>query len=111
MRSFNSAGRSWKTCAAAAVSVGRGGLMIEPHSVEATLRDASDPYGQVVDVQRARADKAEAKLSAIHALVTTPGIPALREHILNVAAPRGAEMTRQTTRSTITDPEPTVSSV
>jgi hypothetical protein len=58
--------------------------MIEPHSIETTLQGGIQSLREVVDVQRARADKAEAKLSAIHALVTTPGIPALREHILNI---------------------------
>jgi len=58
--------------------------MIEPHSIAATLQESIQSLREVVDVQRARADKAEAKLSAIHALVTTPGIPALREHVLNI---------------------------
>ena len=58
--------------------------MIDPHSVDATLQGSIQSLREVVDVQRARADKAEAKLSAIHALVTTPGIPALREHVLNI---------------------------
>jgi hypothetical protein len=58
--------------------------MIEPHSIETTLQGSIQSLREVVDVQRARADKAEAKLSAIHALVTTPGIPALREHVLNI---------------------------
>ena len=56
--------------------------MIEPHSIEATFREASNPY-EVVDVQRARADRPRLAV-AIHALVTTPGIPALREHVLNI---------------------------
>jgi hypothetical protein len=58
--------------------------MIAPHSIEATLRGNTQSLRELVDVQRTRADQAEAKLSAIHALVTTPGIPALREHILNI---------------------------
>jgi hypothetical protein len=73
-----------------------------PNSIEATLRGSIQSRGEV-DVQRTRADKAEAKLSAIHALVTTPGIPALREHILNILR-QDVWRSRLTTRSIITDP-------
>ena len=57
---------------------------IDPCSVEANLQGSIKSLRELVDVQRVRAEKAEAKLSAIHALVTTPGIPVLREHILNI---------------------------
>jgi hypothetical protein len=57
---------------------------IDPHSVETTLQGSIKSLRELVDVQRARAQKAEAKLSAIHALVTTPGTPMLREQIINM---------------------------
>ena len=49
---------------------------INPYSVEALQRRIR-PLGELVDVQRTRADKTEAKVSAISALVTMQGIPAL----------------------------------
>jgi hypothetical protein len=58
--------------------------MIDPHCIEATVQGRIHSLREVVDVQRARADKAGATRSAIHALVTTAGIPALREHVLNI---------------------------
>ena len=67
---------------------------IDPCSVEANLQGSIKSLRELVDVQRVRADKAEARLSAIHALVTTPGIPALREQNPQHPAPRRAQMTQ-----------------
>ena len=54
------------------------------NAIETTFQGSLKSLRELVDVERARADKAEAKLSAIHAMVTTPGIPVLREQILNM---------------------------
>jgi hypothetical protein len=56
----------------------------DPLEATLSLQGSTQSLREAVDVQRVRAEKAEAKLSAIHALVTTPGIHALREQIIDI---------------------------
>ena len=56
--------------------------MIEPHSIETTLQGSIQSLREVVDVQRARADKAEAKPGSTDG----PGRVALGRVILIVGA-------------------------